>query len=56
MQTAITRLLSMKTGHATIMWDKIVIRIGDKYAVGETVNIRKAVYTAEQAAQILCGQ
>ena len=53
MNTALTRLNEMKAGHATIMWDRIVIRIGDRYAVGETVNIRKAELTAEEAAAIL---
>lgn len=59
METAITRLKNMKPGYATIMWDKVVIRIGDRYIVGtenRPANIRKAEYTAEEAAKILRGE
>lgn len=56
MNTALARLNAMKPGYATIMWDRVVIRIGDRYAVGTEnapANIRKAELTAEQAAAIL---
>ena len=54
METAIARLLAMKPGFATIMWDMVVIRVGNKYSVGQTASLRKVPYTAEEAAAILC--
>ena len=50
------RLQNLKSGSATTMWDRIVIRIGDKYNVSEadgTISVRKAPYTIEEAEQLI---
>ena len=50
------RLQSLKSGSVTTMWDRIVIRIGDKYnvsGVDDTVSWRKAPYTIEEAERLI---
>ena len=50
------RLQNLKPGCVTTMWDRIVIRIGNKYNVSgadDTVSWRKAPYTIEEAEQLI---
>lgn len=56
MDLAIKMLEKTKKGFATVMFDKVVIRIGDRYSVGETASIRHAELTIEEAAKVLCAR
>lgn len=56
METATKALANMKKGHVTILWGKVVIRIGDKFIVGENPSIRESGIEIEQAAKILCAK
>ena len=52
----LNRLENLKPGHVTTMWDRMVLRIGDKYNVSEidgSCSIHRAPYTIEQAEQLL---
>ena len=53
METATMMLKKMKNGFVTILWDRIVIRVGDKFIVGESPSIHETPITLEEAATIL---
>jgi hypothetical protein len=53
MTTAIKALEQIKKGHCSILWGRICLRVGDKFIVGETINIRATPITIEEAAAIL---
>ena len=44
------QLLKMKHGRATIMFGLVVMRTGERFLVGETINIRDRGVDAEAAA------
>ena len=43
-------LPTISKGHVTSKFGPCVLRIGDRYSVGETVSIRTATLTLEEAA------
>ena len=53
METARKALQAMKKGTVKTLWDLVVIRIGDRYIVGENPSIREAGVDLETAAKIL---
>jgi hypothetical protein len=53
METARKALESMKKGTVTTLWGYTVARIGDRYLVGESIRLRDATISIEQAAMIL---
>jgi hypothetical protein len=56
METARKALESMKKGTATILWGRIVMRVGDRYLVGETINIHAAGVSIDEAAAVLAAR
>lgn len=53
METAKKALEMVKKGHATILWGKIVVRVGDKFIIGETIRMRDDGVSIDEAAEIL---
>lgn len=49
-------LAGMKKGHVTSLYGYIVIRIGDRYIVGESPSIREPGLTIEQAVLQICSK
>ena len=53
----LNRLENLKTGHVAVMWDRLVVRVGNQYNVSDKdaacVSIRKTPYTIEQAEQMI---
>lgn len=44
-------LLKMKRGHAGVICDLVVIRVGDKYIVGESPSVREKGIDIDAAAE-----
>ena len=53
----LNRLENLKTGHVAVMWDRLVVRVGNQFNVSDkdatSVSIRKTPYTIEQAEQMI---
>jgi len=53
----LNRLENLKPGHVSVLWDRLVVRVGNKFNVSDkdacSCSVRTAPYTIEQAEQIL---
>ena len=54
MDLVIKMLEKISKGHATVLYGKIVIRIGNKFIVGESPSIHEAGVSLDDAAKIIC--
>lgn len=56
MDLVIKNLERISKGHATTLYDFVVIRVGDRYIVGKSPSIRERGVSLEDAAKIICGK